>query len=160
MEWPFRVRKGSHMKLSTKSRYSLRAMLHLALHQGAGAVMMAREIAECQNLPETYLEQLMLALRKAGLVSAIRGAHGGYMLARKPEDITLAQIVAALEGTLSIADCCEVPNCCINPVTCALKDVFGEVNGKLYAAFDGITLADLARRQQSKELAEAPMYYI
>lgn len=147
------------MKLSTKSRYSLRAMLYLALNQRTGVVM-AREIAERQNLPETYLEQLMLALRKAGLVSAIRGAHGGYMLARKPEEITLAQIVVALEGSLSIADCCDVPNCCMDPVTCALKDVFDEVNGKLYGAFDGLTLADLARRQQIKELAEAPMYFI
>lgn len=147
------------MKLSTKSRYSLRAMLHLALNQRAGVVM-AREIAECQNLPETYLEQLMLALRKAGLVSAIRGAHGGYMLARRPEAITLAQIVVALEGSLSIADCCDVPNCCMDPVTCALKDVFDEVNSTLYGAFDSLTLADLARRQQMKELAEAPMYYI
>lgn len=134
-------------------------MLHLALSRKEGVVM-AREIAECQNLPETYLEQLMLALRKAGLVSAIRGAHGGYMLARKPEEITLAHIVVALEGSLSIADCCDVPNCCVEPVTCALKEVFDEVNSKLYGAFNGITLADLARRQQLKELAEAPMYYI
>ncbi len=147
------------MKLSTKSRYSLRAMLHLALNQREGVVM-AREIAEHQNLPETYLEQLMLALRKAGLVSAIRGAHGGYMLARKPDAITLAQIVVALEGSLSIADCCDVPNCCVDPVTCALKDVFDEVNHALFTTFDSLTLADLARRQQMKELAEAPMYYI
>ena len=147
------------MKLSTKSRYSLRAMLYLALNQRTGVVM-AREIAECQNLPETYLEQLMLALRKAGLVSAIRGAHGGYMLARKPEAITLAQIVVALEGSLSIADCCDVPNCCVNPATCALKDVFDEINGTLYTAFNSLTLADLARRQQVKEQAEAPMYFI
>ncbi len=147
------------MKLSTKSRYSLRAMLYLALNQRQGVVM-AREIAERQNLPETYLEQLMLSLRKAGLVSAIRGAHGGYMLARKPEEITLAQIVVALEGSLCIADCCDVPNCCVEPVTCALKDVFDEVNDALYGTFNGITLADLARRQQMKELAEAPMYFI
>jgi len=134
-------------------------MLHLALHQGAGVVM-AREIAERQNLPETYLEQLMLSLRKAGLVSAIRGAHGGYMLARRPEEITLAHIVVALEGSLSIADCCDVPNCCMDPVTCALKDVFDEVNNTLFNSFHEISLADLARRQQEKELAEAPIYYI
>ncbi len=152
-------RKGPDMKLSTKSRYSLRAMLHLARHQRAGVVM-AREIAERQNLPETYLEQLMLSLRKAGLVSAIRGAHGGYMLARKPDQITLAQIVVALEGTLSIAECCDVPNCCVDPVTCALKDVFDDVNTRLFDSFNEITLAELAHRQQVKELAEVPMYFI
>ncbi len=147
------------MKLSTKSRYSLRAMLHLALYQ-KDSVIMAREIAEQQNLPENYLEQLMLSLRRAGLVSAMRGSRGGYLLARPPEAITLANIVEAVEGSLSIADCSDVPNCCAVPETCALKDVFDEINSKLYGAFSGITLSDLACRHRVKEIAEAPMYYI
>jgi len=147
------------VKLSTKSRYGLRAMLFLSITQRDGVVM-TREIAERQNLPETYLEQLMLALRKAGLLSSVRGAKGGYMLARRPDDITLAQIVVALEGRLNIADCADVPNCCISPEACALKDVFAEVNSTLYNALDSITLSDLARRQQSRELAATPMYFI
>ena len=147
------------MKLSTKSRYGLRAMLFLALTRREGVVM-TREIAEGQNLPETYLEQLMLSMRKAGLVSSVRGAKGGYMLAKRPEDITLAHIVVALEGSLNIADCADVPNCCTMPDSCALKDVFAEVNDALYSALDDISLADLVRRQQKKELAATPMYFI
>ncbi|HPM25338.1 MAG TPA: Rrf2 family transcriptional regulator, partial [Phycisphaerae bacterium] len=73
------------MKLSTRSTYGMRAMLELALAVGQGPVMV-REIAERQRLPATYLEQLMVLLRKAGLVNATRGAHGGYALAREPRD--------------------------------------------------------------------------
>ncbi len=121
---------------------------------------MAREIAETQNLPLTYLEQLMLALKKAGLVLAIRGAHGGYMLARAPSEITLAQIVEALEGPLHVADCANVPNCCEDPQACVLKEIFHEINTALYEAFDQITLADFASRHRLKTSANGPMYFI
>jgi Rrf2 family protein len=147
------------MKLSTKSRYGLRAMLFLAIAHRDG-VIMTREIAERQNLPETYLEQLMLSMRKAGLLSSVRGAKGGYMLAQRPEDITLAKIVVALEGSLNVADCADSPNCCLTSEACALKDVFMEVNNALYNTLDGISLSDLAHRQQIRELATTPMYFI
>lgn len=147
------------MKLSTKSRYGVRAALFLALAQQDGVVM-THEIAERQRLPETYLEQLMLAMRKAGLLSSVRGAKGGYMLAKHPDEITLAQIVISLEGSLNIADCADVPSCCENPAACALKEVFSEINQTLFKSLEGITLGDLARRQRSKELAATPMYFI
>ena len=134
-------------------------MLHLALAE-QGRSVMAREIAEEQNLPLTYLEQLMLALKKAGLVMAIRGAHGGYMLARDASAITLAQIVESLEGPLHVADCADVPNCCKDPHVCALKDIFSEWNAALYEAFDRITLADFASRHRLKLSASNPMYFI
>ncbi len=151
--------KQTPMKLSSKSRYGMRAMLHLALTESDGVVM-SRSIAESQNLPETYLEQLMLSLRRAGLLTAIRGSKGGYLLARKPEDISLAEIVEAMDGPISIAECSEVANCCYNPTSCALKDAFAEVNGALVGALEGISLADLAARQKNKEAACVPMYYI
>lgn len=133
-------------------------MLHLALSQKEGVVM-SRGIAESANLPETYLEQLMLALRKAGLLTALRGSRGGYMLARPAESISLAQIVEALEGAIKIVNCADVPNCC-NAQVCALQEVFAEVNKALYTAFDGVTLAELADRQREKDADAAPMYYI
>ena len=147
------------MKLSTRSRYGLRAMLALVIHEGDGP-MMTKEIADKQNLPATYLEQLMLALRKAGLVNATRGAKGGYVLARGPERISLAQIIEALEGTLDIADCADVPSCCLDPNACALKDVFAEANKALYDVFDRVSIAELAERQRAKEGAGAGMYVI
>lgn len=147
------------MKLSTKARYGLRAMLCLALSDRDRWVM-TKEIAEQQHLPLTYLEQLMMSLRKAGLVSAVRGARGGYMLAREADKITLAEIVEALEGPIHIADCSDVPNCCMEPADCALKEIFGGVNKALYDAFNGITLSDFAERQRSMAGADTAMFFI
>ena len=104
------------MKLSTRSRYGLRAMLVLGMHD-SDEPLMTKQIAEEQNLPVTYLEQLMLTLRKAGLVNATRGAKGGYVLSRDPNSISLAEIVEALEGPLDIADCADIPNCCMTPTS-------------------------------------------
>ncbi|MCL4500076.1 MAG: Rrf2 family transcriptional regulator [Chloroflexi bacterium] len=147
------------MKLSTRSRYGLRAMLVLAMHE-SDEPMMTKEIAEKQNLPATYLEQLMLTLRKAGLVLATRGAKGGYVLARDPRTISLAQVVEALEGPLDIADCADVPNCCQDPSACALKEVFTEANKALYDVFDHMSLAELAENQRAKQVSRTEMYYI
>jgi Rrf2 family protein len=147
------------MKLSTRSRYGLRAMMALAMHQGSEPVM-TREIADRQNLPATYLEQLMLTLRKAGLVNATRGARGGYTLSRDPERISLAQIVEALEGKLDIADCADVPNSCTDPATCVLRDVYDEVNRILRDTLDQVSLAQLAEKQRAREAASAGMYFI
>ncbi len=147
------------MKLSTRSRYGIRAMLALATHLGADP-MMTKDIAEKQNLPGTYLEQLMLILRKSGLVNATRGAKGGYVLARSATDITIAQVVEALEGNIDIADCADVPSCCLDANACALKDLFTRANRALFDVFDGITLRQLAEDQKSKEAATTPMYFI
>ena len=147
------------MKLSTRSRYGLRAMLVLALSDSDKSIM-TKEIAEKQNLPATYLEQLMLALRKAKLVVATRGAHGGYVLSRSANEITLVEIVEALEGPLDIADCADVPNCCIDSDACALKEIFLQANKALYDVFAGVSLAELAERQHGKEGENAAMYYI
>ena len=147
------------MKLSTRSRYGLRAMLVLAMHEGDDPLM-TKEIAERQNLPATYLEQLMLTLRKAGLVVATRGAKGGYALAKDPAKMTLAEIVESLEGPLDIADCADVPSCCFEPNACALKDVFAQANNALYDVFQSHTLASLAESQRTSEAANTPMYFI
>jgi Rrf2 family cysteine metabolism transcriptional repressor len=146
------------MKLSTRSRYGLRAMLVLALHKSDEPVM-TKEIAEKQNLPVPYLEQLMLALRKAGLVIATRGAKGGYTLSRSPANISLAQIVEALEGTLDIAECTDVPNC-IDHGACAIKNIFTEANKALFNVFDSVSLEALAENQRLCGANSVEMYYI
>ena len=102
----------------------------------------------------------MLTLRKAGLVHATRGAKGGYVISRNPDTISLAEIVEALEGPLDIADCADVPNCCLSPDACALKDVFAEANQALYDIFDRVSLAELAERQRLTEPASPSMYFI
>jgi Rrf2 family transcriptional regulator, cysteine metabolism repressor len=146
------------LKLSVRSRYGIRAMLVLAINQNKGPLM-SKGIAEKQGLPATYLEQLMLALRKANLVTATRGAHGGYTLARDAKDINLAQIIEALDGAIEIADCADTPNCSTDLMKCALKDIFEQANKALRNVFESVSLAELAERQRGKE-GFSEMYYI
>jgi len=92
------------MWLSTKGRYGLKAMLDLALHNGEGPVAL-KSIAERQNLPENYLEQLFATLKKAGHITSVRGAQGGYLLSKDPDSITIGSILRSLEGSLAPVDC-------------------------------------------------------
>lgn len=92
------------MRLSTKGRYGLMAMFQLAMDYGKGPIPL-KYIAQKQSLSESYLEQLFSALRRQGLIISMRGASGGYELSREPDDITVGQVLRALEGDLSPADC-------------------------------------------------------
>lgn len=85
------------MKLSSRSEYGIRALLELAQRQGRGPVL-SRAIAERQDIPDAYLNQLLLTLRKAGLIQSMRGPSGGHQLARPPERISMAEVISALEG--------------------------------------------------------------
>ena len=147
------------MKLSTRSTYGVRAMLAVALHQGSGPLM-TKEIAEKNGLPPTYLEQLMVLLRKAGLLASTRGAHGGYTLNRAPAEISLAEIIEVLEGPLVLADCPAGTGCCGHPEACAIQDVWAEASQGLYQIFHNISLAQLAERQREKESASVLMFSI
>ena len=92
------------MKLSTKGRYSVTALYELALHYGEGVVPL-KTIAKTQGISENYLEQLMVPMRRAGLVESVRGAQGGYTLALPPEEVTIGRIITAVEGPIALVDC-------------------------------------------------------
>ena len=147
------------MKLSTRARYGLRAMLALAITQHTEPVM-TKEIADQQKLPATYLEQLMLALRKAGLVSATRGSKGGYLLTRDAKEINVGQIIEALEGPIEIADCNDVADCPAGPGKCAIKNMYNRANKALYSEFERTSLQDLVDEQNSLSNPDNIMYYI
>lgn len=104
------------MKLSTKGRYGVKAMVDLAINYGDEPVSI-KTIAERQNISEYYLEQLFAVLRKGEVIKSIRGAQGGYILSREPKDISIGEIIELLEGPLALSDCleediCENTNCC------------------------------------------------
>ena len=103
------------MKLSTKGRYGVKAMVDLAIHYG-GSPVSIKSISQRQNISEYYLEQLFSSLRKAKLIKSIRGAQGGYILNRQPEDITVSDIIEVLEGPIEISDCLDGVTC--NNVDC------------------------------------------
>lgn len=133
------------MKLSTKGRYGLMAMFELGLKYGEGPISL-RSIAEKQMLSDSYLEQLFSTLRKDGLITSVRGAQGGYMLAREPKDITVGNILRSLEGNLAPADCAADETIeCIKEENCATKLVLIKIKDSIDEVVDSITLEDMIK---------------
>ena len=146
------------MKLTTKMRYGTRALLELALNDGEAPISL-KEIAGRQCVSPKYLEQLLAALQSAGLVTASRGARGGYALARSPAQINLRQIYDILEGGEGFVDCTGNPESCDRSATCVTKQIWSEMHQASMAVLEKTTLAHLA--QQARQKQRAPlMYYI
>jgi Rrf2 family transcriptional regulator, iron-sulfur cluster assembly transcription factor len=135
------VRDHGRMKVSTRGDYAARALLSLALH-GSDRPTSVKEIAERTHLPQPYLEQILLSVKGAGLVRSKRGVGGGYVLARAPEEITLAQIVAAVEGPQLPMQ--EHPDHCEGH--CVLQEVWVGVDEETRHVLDRVTLRDLVDR--------------
>lgn len=135
------------MKLSTRGEYGLRAMVALAnAYHKEGALSLAA-IAHQEGLSLSYLEQLMATLRRAGLVQAVRGAAGGYRLARPPDQITVGQVLRPLES-LSLTECSDPqagPDCCQRRAVCTARLVWQRVGRQITDTLDSTTLADLCR---------------
>jgi len=129
--------------LSTKGRYGLKMMHEFALHYGSGP-MSLKEVANKQQLSDTYLEQLIVHLRKAGLVKSIRGAQGGYELARPPEEITVGEIIKTLEGPLAPSECVvdDEPDCA-NAGYCVTRLIWEKIMDSINSVIDSITLKDM-----------------
>ena len=136
------------MKLSTRARYGVRLMLALARNYGRGTLYL-RDVAKSEEISEKYLGQIIIPLRGAGLVNSNRGVHGGYTLARSPGEITLRQIVEPLEGDC-LVDCVKNASACSRVSTCASRDVWALLGGKITETLDAITLEQLVRMNQDK----------
>jgi Rrf2 family transcriptional regulator, cysteine metabolism repressor len=129
------------MKVSTKGRYGVRAVLELALRQGAGP-MLVREISENQKISERYLENILNALRKSGIVTSTRGAGGGYQLTRSPAEITVGDVVRSLEGPLDVVECTGSRQCG-RLENCAAFHVWNKLKTVIERELDGTTIADM-----------------
>lgn len=142
------------MKISTKGDYATRALQDLALRYDEGPVPI-EAIAERQALPARYLEQLLLTLKRAGFLASKRGVNGGYYLAKPPREITLGQIIRAVDGPIAPIFCVTEPprEQCTQESFCALREVWGEVRDAVSAIVDHTTLADICERirQRSRE---------
>ena len=147
------------MKLSTRGQYGARAMLELALRYGKGPVLL-KEIADSQEIPASYLENLMASLRAAGLVATLRGMHGGYYLAKPPAEINLGQIISALEGSVAPVECVDDPKFCRRADACVAKDVWSEVKLAIENVLESISLEILVQRHRDKQVALSPKYSI
>src|SRR5512137_1165535 len=148
------------MKLSTRARYGMRVMITLAVHYGRGP-MYLKDIAEAEEISEKYLSLLVIPLRQAGLIHSIRGAYGGYSLAKAPSQINLGEIVEVLEGD-SIVDCLKNPSACPRVAGCKSRDIWAYLGEKISEALRSITLeqwlSELERKRRAnlKSVKKAP----
>ena len=133
------------MKVSTRAEYGIRALMDLAQHYGEGPVQ-SHDIARRQGLPEPYLNQLLVTLRRAGLVQSKRGPSGGHLLARSPNRITMGEAFLVLEGSVAPWLCVEdAETACIYAPGCGLRPVWQAVKDATEQVLNRITLADIVR---------------
>jgi Rrf2 family iron-sulfur cluster assembly transcriptional regulator len=134
------------VKVSARGDYASRALLSLALHADDGRPNSVRDIAERTGLPQPYLEQILLALKGAGLVRSKRGVGGGYVLARPTDEITLAEIVGAVDGPIAAGDFGEphANGACDHEGQCVLLAIWGDVGSRMRTLLQSISLADIA----------------
>ena len=132
------------MKISTKGRYALRMMLDISEHQKDGYVAL-KDIAVRQQISKKYLEQIALHLSQCGMLRAVRGYQGGYMLARPETDYTVAEILSAVEGTLAPVSCLESPkNECPRRESCKTLPLWTELNTIIMNYLNSVTLEDVS----------------
>jgi Rrf2 family cysteine metabolism transcriptional repressor len=144
------------MKLSTRGEYGVRVMIELALGSGGGPVPLA-SIAASEGLSLGYLEQLIAVLRREGLVDSVRGAKGGYVLARLPSAIRVGDVVRALEGPIEPVSCGGPDSAvCSRRPTCAARAVWDRLRDNMVQTLDSVTLADLVANRGGAEPSPLP----
>ncbi len=138
------------MKISTKGRYAVRVMLDLAVHN-TGEYIKVKNIAERQEISEKYLEQIIAILNKAGYVRSVRGAQGGYRLAKDPSEYTVGMILRLTEGDLAPVACLATEeNECERCDTCETLTVWKQLQDAINNVVDHVTIADLLEKQQER----------
>lgn len=137
------------MKLSTRVRYGVRALMDIAEHSPAGPVSL-KDVARRQGISEQYLEQLVLLLKGAGVVRSVRGSHGGFLLSSRASEIRISEVVEILGGMIALMDCLYEREVCSRADCCAIRDVWQEANEAFRNVLASVTLMDLVERQQRK----------
>jgi len=140
------------MRLSTKGRYAVTAMMDIALHAKLGPVTLA-EISQCQGISLSYLEQLFSKLRKEGLVEGVRGPGGGYRLAKSADQISVADIIQSVDERLDMTKCGGKGNCS-NGEKCLTHQLWFDLSCKLYKFLSGIKLDQYVNRPEINELVK------
>jgi Rrf2 family protein len=145
---------GGRLRISARGEYAIRAVLDLALHHDRGLVPI-QEIAERQRIPQRYLEQVLLALKRAGLLSSKRGAAGGYQLTRPPETVSVGDVLRAVEGG---GGPFEPPG--PHAEGTELAELWEEIAEAVSRVVDRLTFAELAARVRERLEGTRPMYHI
>ena len=130
------------MKLSTRSRYGTRMVLDMAEHYENGPVQIGN-IAKRVEVSVKYLEQLIIPLKKAGYVKSVRGCKGGHMLTKAPKEITIGEIVCALEGGINLSECIENPGVCDKSKDCPARGIWEEATKAMHDKLNSMTLSEM-----------------
>jgi len=138
------------VKLSTRTRYGIRAILELAQNQGKGPLQI-KTIAAHQDISVKYLEQLMAMLKSAGFVRSIRGSKGGYILAKSPKQIKLSDVFNCLEGPVVTAECVENESYCSRTADCLTRQLWAQVQQAIMGVLQSTTLQDLLERAKDRK---------
>jgi len=139
------------MRISNKGDYGIRALIELAHHYGEPRPIQSSEIAARQRVPESYLEQLLTTLRRAGFIRSVRGPQGGHALARDPCEIRIAEVIEALEGPILPMDCLDEANNSSQAGGCAQTEMWAAVRDAVLGVLNGVTIADLAQRDRAAQ---------
>jgi len=137
------------MKLSTRTRYGMRAIIELAQYEGKRPLQL-KAIADRQEISVKYLEQLMSLLRSAGFVRSVRGSKGGYILARPADQVRLHEIFRCLEGPVTTTECTADSDVCKRSADCIARDIWLEVEAAVQNVLSAITLADLVKKSNTR----------
>jgi Rrf2 family transcriptional regulator, iron-sulfur cluster assembly transcription factor len=140
------------MRLTTKGRYAVTAMLDLAVHNMNGPIALA-DISERQGISLSYLEQLFAKLRKTGLVASTRGPGGGYTLGKPAAEIAVAEVIAAVDETVDATRCGGLKNC-QHDLPCLTHDLWEDLNRQIRNFLSGVSLGDLINRSVTREIAD------
>ena len=132
------------MKLSTRARYAIRAMVAVARLSPADQPISLERVARGTRVSKGYLEQLAISLKRAGLVRGVAGRNGGYLLARPAEEMLIGEIVEAAIGPINIVDCVQEPEICMKSDCCECRNLYSLVNNRIRDTFNSLTLADMA----------------
>lgn len=145
------------MKISTRGRYGVRAMMDLAIYGESGIPVYLPDVAKREGISEKYLEQIITPLVKAGLVKSVRGRYGGYLLNKPADQIKISEIIKVLEGEFSVADCVFDKRFCRKANSCAAREVWVTLSKKIEEVLSSFTLEDLCRMRKDKTEG---IYYI
>lgn len=141
------------MRLTTKGRYAVTAVLDLSFHQHEGPVSLA-DISDRQNISLSYLEQLFARLRRNGIVSSTRGPGGGYSLTREPEAVSMAEIILAVDESYEATNCSSEPSGCSGQQQCLTHDLWQELSQEIHQFLNSISLAEMQSKRAVKEVVD------
>lgn len=139
------------MRLTTKGRYAVTAVLDLALHQGNGPVSLAA-ISERQDISLSYLEQLFAKLRRNDIVSSTRGPGGGYKLTNSVDEVSVSDIILAVDESCKVVDCGDSAGCHDGAYQCLTHDLWQELSNEIRSFLDGITLSEIMAQKTVSEV--------